>query len=335
MSKVLVLNYKEVESIITPSLAMSAVERAYVQSEDGSGSNWPMVFHDFETGKADLDIKSGDLADTYGLKVVSWMAANSEKGLPELMSTVLLFDKTNGQPIALMNAGALTGCRTGAAAAVGAKYLARKDSETLLMVGSGHIGAYAVAAALTQLSGIKKVLVVNPHHPEKTAEQLPAFVQHVKEIMSLDGKTLEKEILACDSVEAGSEQADIIFTATPARSPIVMKDHVKAGTHFSCLGADMSGKEEIDPEIFRTAFVVGDDQSQCLSVGESEIPYKKGMITGLDATIGEVINGKASRENADQITIFDSTGIALQDLSTAALVIEAAKEKGLGVYVEL
>ena len=335
MSKVLVLNYDEVASVITPSLAVKAVEKAYVQSEDGSGSNWPMVFHDFETGKADLDIKSGDLADTYGLKVVSWMAANSEKGLPELMSTVLLFDKTNGQPIALMNAGALTGCRTGAAAAVGAKYLARKDSETLLMVGCGHIAAYAVAAALIELEGIRKVLVVNPHHPEKTDDQITDFVAHVKEIMNLDGKSLETEILACSDVAAGCAQADIIFTATPARSPIVLKGDVKQGTHFSCLGADMSGKEEIDAQLFADAFVVGDDAAQCLSVGECELPYKNGVITGLDATIGQVIGGKASRENAEQITIFDSTGIALQDLSTAALVIEAAKEKKLGVYVEL
>ncbi len=335
MYKVLVLNRDEVANLITPKLAIKAVENAYLQCEQKTGSNWPMVFHDFETGKADLDIKSGDLKDTYGLKVVSWMADNSQKDLPQLMSTVLLFERETGRPIALMNAQALTGCRTGAAGVIGAKYLAREDSTTLLMAGCGHIGSYLVACALIEMKNIKKVLIIDPLNPEKTANQLEHFKEEVEKVMAMDQMKLESEIIACDNMDQATMQADIIFTATPSRQPIIHKEFVKAGTHISCIGADMEGKEEIDPALFSEALVVGDDQNQCLTVGECEIPFKKGIISGLDATIGSVIAGKEGRKFQEQITIFDSTGIALQDLSTSAVIIEKAKEQNLGTTIEL
>ena len=336
MSRVLILNSKEVEQIITPKLAIEAVEKAYVQKHKNVGSNWPMVFHDFETGKADLDIKSGDLSDVYGLKVVSWMLANSKKGLPQLMSTVLMFDRSNGQPIALLNGEALTGCRTGAAGTIGAKYLSRKDSRILFMEGCGYIAAYLVASCLTCIRTIKKVIIVNPLHPEETESQLADFKERVKRIMNMDGLDPDADIVAADSIENGCNEADIIFTATPSYKPLIKEEWVRPGTHFSCIGADMSGKEEIDPEIFKTAEVFGDDQDQCFTVGECEIPFRKGYIEKLDAEIGAVIVGDhPGRSDDNVITVFDSTGISLQDLSTAELIVTLAKEKGLGQYVEL
>jgi ornithine cyclodeaminase/alanine dehydrogenase len=117
-----------------------------------------------------------------------------------------------------------------------------------------------------------------------------------------------------------------------------MKEWVKPGTHFSCIGADMSGKEEIDPEIFIDARIFGDDITQCVNVGETEIPVSLGIIKKEDIAgeIGDIIAGKTiGRENYDQITIFDATGIALLDLATAKLALDEAKKISLGSTVNI
>lgn len=120
MSEIRIISAAEVERLFTVKMALEAVEKAYAAKEGGSGSVWPMVFHDFETGVADLDIKSGDLDGVFGLKLVSWFGENPSRGLPELYGTLLLCARESGAPLALMNAGGITGLRTGAAAAVGA-----------------------------------------------------------------------------------------------------------------------------------------------------------------------------------------------------------------------
>ena len=128
-----------------------------------------------------------------------------------------------------------------------------------------------------------------------------------------------------DLAKAVSE-ADIIITVTPSRNPIIKREWVKPGTHFSCIGSDMEGKEEIDPEIFRGARVFGDDLEQCKRVGEMEIPLKKGTIAEaeLGGEIGHVLTGEVTgRENDEQITIFDATGISALDLITAKIALEA------------
>ena len=120
MSTVRILNAKEIERLFRLDMAVAAVERAYRQKSEGAGNVWPMVFHEFQHGVADLDIKSGDLQaeQIFGLKLVSWFGENGNKGLPALFGTSLLFDRRTGEPRALLNAGPITGLRTGAAAAV-------------------------------------------------------------------------------------------------------------------------------------------------------------------------------------------------------------------------
>ena len=116
MSSIRILNASEIERLFTLDMAVSAVERAYRQKSEGAGQVWPMVFHEFQHGVADLDIKSGDLQaeQIFGLKVVSWFGENGDKGLPALFGTSLLFDRRTGAPKALLNAGPITGLRTGA-----------------------------------------------------------------------------------------------------------------------------------------------------------------------------------------------------------------------------
>jgi len=337
MSVVKVLSAEDVEQLFTIPMAIEAVERAYREKHTGQGGAWPMVFHEFDPGHADLDIKSGHLsgAGVYGLKVVSWFGDNPDKGLPALFGTSLVFDLATGEPKALVNAGPITHYRTGAAAAIGAKYLARSDAKTLLLCGCGALAPYLISAALFALPGLEQVLLTNPKSPEKAEKLCPAIVEKVDELLRAGGGSRQAEIRPTQ-LESGVKQADVIFTATPAYEPYVKAEWVRPGTHLSCIGADVSGKEEVEAELFRTARVFGDDEGQCLSVGECEIPYQTGILSGLRGEIGAVMAGAIpGRMDMDDITIFDSTGIALQDLASLADILAAATRKHVGAEVRL
>ena len=336
MSKIRVLSAANVEKLFTVDMAVEAVEKAYAAKNDGTGGVWPMVFHEFETGVADLDIKSGDLGDIFGLKLVSWYAPNAKRGLPELFGTILLCDRATGEPLAVMNAGPVTGLRTGAAAAVGAKYLARPDSKALTMVGCGAQSPYLIAAALYVMPQLDSVTLVNPHSPARAAERLDAVSSKVASLLERAGAACRAEIRASEDVESAVRSSDIVFTATPSREPMIRAEWVRPGTHFSCIGADISGKQEIDSEILHRARVFGDDETQCFAVGECEIPHRDGLLDKLCAEIGEVVLGRAQgRLSSEDVTVFDSTGIALQDLSSGAVILSHAEKAGAGSVVEL
>lgn len=338
MSKIRIISSTDIEKILTLPMAIKAVERAYLQKSSGAGQVWPMVFHEFEAGHSDLDIKSGNLneEDIFGLKVVSWYGANPEKQLPALFGTSLVFDLKTGEPKALLNAGAITDFRTGAAGAVGAKYLAKKDSKNLLMVGCGALAPYMIAATLITMPAIERVTLVNPKTPQSAVSKLDIIIGKINLLLEKSNVVSQAVIVAETDIESAVRGSDIILTATPSYQPMIQSDWIKPGTHFSCIGSDMSGKQEIASEIFSNARVFGDDIQQCLSVGECEIPYKEGKIDKLTGEIGDVILEKIlGRTSPDDITIFDSTGIALQDLASAATIIEEAKKADLGVVVEL
>ena len=338
MAKVRILSASDIEKLFTLDMAVKAVENAYRQKSTGEGSVWPMVFHEFVHGEADLDIKSGDLKceNIFGLKVVSWYGSNEKHGLPDLFGTSLLFDRETGEPKALLNAGPVTGLRTGAAGAIGAKVLARQNSEKLLMVGCGAQSPYLIAATLFAMPGIRRVMLCNPRNPAKAEEKLACLSAKVESLLQGCGAERTYTIEAATDLEAAVKNSDIILTATPSYEPMIRAEWVQPGTHFSCIGSDMTGKQEIDSNILGRALVFGDDEKQCLSVGECEKPYRQGVIAGLKAEIGDVITGKAEgRQNETDITVFDSTGIALQDLASAAVILTEAERTNIGTIAEL
>ena len=333
MSEIKILSAEQIESVFTLQDAVEAVEQAYVQKHTGGGQLWPMVFHEFEHGVADLDIKSGNLdaENVFGLKLVSWFGENPGKGHPALYGTILLFDRETGEPRALMNAGAITDLRTGAAGAIGAKYLARADSKRLLMVGCGGLAPSLIAATLYVMPGLERVLIASPRTPEKAARKLAEITDEVDRLLAACGRKRTAAIEAADCLEAAVRESDVILTATPSYAPLIRADWVRPGTHLSCVGADMAGKEELDAALFARAKAFGDDETQCLSVGECEIPHKSGILAGLSAEIGAVIAGAApGRTSAKEITVFDSTGIALQDLASASVIVKKAASRGIG-----
>ncbi len=337
MFKVKVLNQQVLEEVLEMPMVIDAIEQVYTLKAQNQTELFPMVFHEFNPGVADMDIKSGHLkgANIFGLKLVSWFGENKDKNMPLLIGTTMIFDSQTGAPQAILNADHITGMRTGAAGAIGAKYLAKKDSKTLLMVGTGHIAQFEIAATLIAVPSIEKVLI----HDPMSIEQSKKYVSSIKEKLTNNfniNKAVEFE--AVEELEKAVGSSEIIITATPSRKAMIKKEWVQPGTHLSCIGADMEGKQEIDEQLFKDSIVVVDDIGQAINVGETETAYKTGLITQGDiySEIGHVILGdKPGRTSDDEITIFDSTGIALQDLMTSKIALELADKKGLGTVIDL
>ena len=240
--------------------------------------------------------------------------------------------------------------RTGAAGAIGAKYLANPQAASLLLIGAGHQAKYQIAATLMTMEHIRTVRIYDPMSPENAAafaESMPAVLQseflapyapESQTYRQTAAKYNQATFTAVTDLPTAVHASDIVITVTPACKPIVCQEWVKKGTHFSCIGSDMSGKQEIDEGIFSIAKVVVDDIDQAVAVGETEIPVQKGIIRKEDilGEIGSVILGDIQvRTSPDDITVFDSTGIALQDLICAKLVLDMAKEKNIGALAEL
>jgi len=349
LNTITVLDSEQVGRLLTLPMAVRAVERAYVFKNSGRASLFPVVTHVFREGEADLDIKSGELrgCGIFGLKLVSWFGENPQRGLPALMGTLLVFDSETGAPIGLMNAGQITGMRTGAAAAVGSKYLARRDSRTLLMVGSGTQAPYQIMAHLECLDGIEQVLVYDPLALENArifCEGLRPLLQErfVARESGEEQAHAQRRIAVpfrpVDSLPAALAEADIVVTATPSRRPLIDSADVRPGTHLSCMGADMSGKQETDVNLPARCRLFADDIAQSMEIGECEAAAKAGLISAdrYCAEIGEVISGQKPGRLCDRdITLFDSSGIALQDLSTAAAILSEAERLGVGSRIAL
>ena len=329
MHKIFVLSEEDTRQLLELEEVIEAIENVYKEKASGSGKVFPLVFHEFEKGVADMDIKSGtlDKMGVYGLKLVSWFGNNPSKGLPSLSGIVMLFDSSTGLPIGTISAEHMTGMRTGAAGAIGAKYLARNNSEVMLMVGSGHQASYQIRAMQTVIKGLKKVFVYDPINFESAKGFISKFEYKLDSI----------EYIPVQDLETSVANSDIIVTATPSKKPLIMKEWVKAGTHFSCMGSDMSGKQEIDENILKSARLFTDDILQSVSVGEFEVGINNGTITKEDiiCEIGDVLNGEYyGRTSDNDITVFDSTGIGLQDIAAGYIAIQKAKKINIGTEVK-
>lgn len=340
MAEVRVLSAEDVAQVFTIADAIEAVEEAYRQKAEGKGRAWPMVYEAFEPGVADMDIRSGELAGSglFGLKLTAWFSKNPAQGLPEIFGTTLLCDNGTGAPLALLNASAITGLRTGAAAALGAKWLARADAKNLLVAGAGHMSTFQVAAVLAACPGIEHVEVWDPMRAEAPEARVELMRGEVEKILSAAGIERGYEIVAVADGERACAAADVIVTITPATDPIIKAGWVKPGTHVSAVGADMEGKQEVASDVLREATLFVDDRAQSVSSGELEVPVKTGAIAEGDiaAELGEVICGThAGRASDDEITVFDTSGIAVQDLAASKVAYDRALERGIGATVAL
>lgn len=338
MFEIKVLSKEDIQKIIDMKRVIEGVEKVYSLKSQDDTVVLPTVFYDFEIGKSDMDIKAGLLksAKLFGHKTVTWFKDNSEKGIPELLGVIVIYDATTGVPLGVLDGSFITGIRTGAAGAIGAKYLAKKDSKILTILGSGTQAANQIAGILSIFHTIEKVIIANITTPENGRK----FVENIKDILNDDFniKSTTVEFKFTEDLKSSVSESDIIITTTPSKKPIILREWINPGTHISCIGADMNGKIELDPLILKDARIFVDDRKQCIEVGEIETAIKNGIIdeNNIIGEIGDLIEGKyIGRQSDEDITMFDATGMALLDIMTAKTALDLAEEQNLGSKVEL
>ncbi|MCX6723998.1 MAG: alanine dehydrogenase [Candidatus Staskawiczbacteria bacterium] len=323
----LILSQEEVKQIIPLTEIKKVVDRvedAFLKYGKGEVDMPPKTYLYFKKDNGDLRVMPSfsEELKMAGTKIVNVHPDNPKNNLPTVGAVIVLNDAKTGAPLALMDGTYITGMRTGAAGAVASKYLAKKSAKTLGVVGAGRQSLFQIAAT-SSIIKLQDICVYDTN--EKSIEVLS------NELSKLNIKIRKA------GIEEVSKQ-DILTTTTPSRSPIVKSDWVAAGTHINAVGADAEGKEELDPTILKRAKIIVDDWAQASHSGEINVPVSKGIITKNDiyGSLGEVVAGiKTGRENDSEITVFDSTGLALQDLFTAEMVYQEALKRGIGKDIKI
>ncbi|WP_027246034.1 iminosuccinate reductase BhcD [Leisingera daeponensis] len=314
---------KAVADLVTREASFDAVEKVFAAMASGDAYNFPVVREAIGHEDALYGFKGGfDRAGlTLGLKAGGYWPNNLEKrGLINHQSTVFLFDPDTGKVKAMVGGNLLTALRTAAASSVSIKHLARQGAKVIGMIGAGHQATFQLRAALEQRP-FEKVIGWN-YHPE--------MLPNIEKVAAEAGVPFEAVDLP------GMADADVIISITSAFAPSLMADHVSPGTHIACMGTDTKGKQEVEAELLVKATVFTDEVAQSISIGEAQHAVAQGLIQESDvAQIGAVINGtNPGRTSDDQITLFDGTGVGLQDLAVAASVVEVALEKGIAIEVD-
>ncbi|MBN1471561.1 MAG: hypothetical protein JW925_07260 [Syntrophaceae bacterium] len=317
--KTLILTKRDIEKILTPAVANETVEKAFRAYSLGCTQMPPKSYLYFPKG----DLRSmpayicGEGFNVAGIKSVTVHPRNSASDLPAVMAVIILNDPQTGFPLAVMDGTYLTCIRTGAAGAVAAKYLSRKDSQVAGFVGCGA-QARSQLSCLLAFRDIRKIKIWQ--YP-KDKECVRSFQQWVH-------KTCKLEAEVSSRMDAVTMNSDIVITTTPSRAPLV--NCVSPGTHINAVGADAPGKQEINPQILKQAKVVVDDWTQAAHSGEINVPLSKKQLTKKDihALLGDIVAGKKrGRTSVNEITLFDATGLAIQDISCADVVYKAFKNR--------
>ncbi|WP_413220468.1 iminosuccinate reductase BhcD [Tritonibacter mobilis] len=314
---------RAIADLMTRDAAFDAVEKVFAAMAAGDAYNFPVVREAIGHEDALYGFKGGfDRAGlSLGLKAGGYWPNNLEKrGLINHQSTVFLFDPDTGKVRAMVGGNLLTALRTAAASSVSIKHLAREDAKVIGMIGAGHQAKFQLRAALEQRD-FDKVIGWNLH---------PEMLPNLEEVATEAG-------LPFEAVELdGLKEADVIISITSSFDAILKADQVSPGTHIACMGTDTKGKQEVDPQLLVRADVFTDEVAQSISIGEAQHAVAQGLIAEADvAQLGAVINGAhPGRSSAEQITLFDGTGVGLQDLAVAASVVELAVKKGIAIEVD-
>jgi alanine dehydrogenase len=318
----LILTGSEVMQVLDMDLALTAVEDAFRAYGQGRVNMPPKSYLTLERG--DFRAMYGELFlardHICGLKWVNVHPGNPARGLLTVMAKILLNDPDTGLEFADLDGTHITDYRTGAAGGVAARYLARPDASRLGVVGAGA-QARTQAAAVLKVRPIKEIVVFDRHR-----QHSEGFAAYAASAFGVKARA------TTEAAEAVAGQ-DIVVTTTPSRTPVVKRQWLAPGTHINAIGADAAGKQELEPAILTDARVVVDDWAQASHSGEINVPLSRGQLTReqIYGSLGEIVTGqKPGRENPEEITVFDSTGLIIQDLALALAVYQRARERGLG-----
>lgn len=321
----IVLSEHDARALVDLDDALASVEAALIALAGEGGGVFPvMQARGFGEGER-FGVKSGWLREprALGLKLGSYWASNRKIGRPSHGSTTVLIDPETGYPSGLVASAFLTNLRTAAADALACRALAYSDAARIALFGTGA-QAYWEVAAIQRVRPIEEVRIVG--RDRTGADQL--------------GRRFADELGVRAVVSEGAvacRDATIVVTVTAARGAIVRSEWVAPGTHISAMGADGPGKTELEPALVARGRLFADHVGQSVTLGEFEAALQSGLIDERQITpLGAVLSGRVlGRRSGADVTIFDSSGVAVQDLTLAAMAIERAKSRGLGVDINL
>ncbi|MWT74200.1 ornithine cyclodeaminase family protein [Escherichia coli] len=302
----------ESASLVDHEIAFTAIQEALVAASTSAAVSFPVVHGHGSDNANSFSIKASATESLAGLKVGSYWPGNMEHGLPRHNSLILLLDQECGKMSAAIEAGKVNAYRTAAADAVAAHYLSRENSSVVAVFGTGHQARFE-CMAVAKVRKIRQLIVVGRDITK---------AQNMAKELSLQGLNAE-----ASDAQSACQRADIIITATPARSPLFKAEWVKPGTHIASMGSDAPGKQELPPELFHHSMLFCDLPDQSRRIGEFQHAHPDRNLIA----IGDVISGKhAGRISPDAITVFDSSGLSVQDLYMGYYLLNkwlAAKEQ--------
>lgn len=313
----------EIAELISADDAFVAVENVFASMAKKSAYNFPVIREAIGHADALYGFKSGFDRESLalGLKSGGFWPGNIKKGFTNHQSAIFLFDADTGRCRAVVGGNLLTALRTAAASAISIKYLARSDAKILGMIGAGHQSTFQLRAALQQRS-FERVVGWNLE---------PEMLDRLRDVSEAAG--LPFEAVSLDRLGA---EADVIISITSSFEPILKASQVRPGTHLACMGTDTRGKQEVEAELLGDASVFTDEVAQAITIGECQHAIVAGLIQpSAIAEIGLVINGDhPGRKSPDEITLFDGTGVGLQDLAVASAAVDLAIRKGVAKDID-
>ena len=322
----LVLTGVEVMEVLDMDLALNAAREAFRAYGEGRANMPPKAYltlaqGDFRAMYGEIFLPEGHVC---GLKWVNVHPGNPMRGLPTVMAKIVLNDPDTGLEWTDMDGTHITNYRTGAAGGVAAEVLARPDAARLGVIGAGE-QARTQIAAIMRVRRIQEIIIC-----DCARARAQALLEEV-------AARYQVQVRLAPEPEETTQAADILVTVTPSHTPLVKREWVRPGTHINAIGADAEGKQELDPEILKVAKIVVDDWAQASHSGEINVPLSRGDITPdlVYGSLGEVVAGKKpGRQSPEEITVFDSTGLIIQDLALGFAVYNRAQERGLGEMKE-
>jgi alanine dehydrogenase len=320
----LLLTRRDVAQLLDLDECIAAVEAAFRRR--GEGKVAPAGILGFPAEGGGFHIKAAGLEPYFAAKINGNFFQNRERfGLPAIQGIVLLCDAANGYPLAVLDSIEITIRRTGAATAVAAKYLARDDARVVTVCGCGNQGRIQLAA----LARVRRL---------GRAYAFDTDSSRAEEFASDMSRELGIRVEAVPKPGAAVRGSDIAMTCTPSRKPFLGPEDVTPGTFVAAVGADSADKQELDPRILASGTVIVDSLDQCAEIGELHHAIAGGLMTRSDvhAELSDLAAGtRPGRSRRDEITVFDSTGTALQDAAAAAVVYEKASRGGKGLRIDL
>jgi ectoine utilization protein EutC len=326
----LILRESEIRSLLDPAACLKVVEAAFSAYARGQAELPAVINLEVPEHGGEVHVKAGYLhtGAYYAVKIASGFLVNTQHGLPAHSGMVLVFDaETGGVAALLLDNGYITDLRTAVAGGVAAKHLARATVETVAVVGSGAQARFQIRS-LPLVKNVREVRVWG-RHKEKAAACIQDLSHLAKDF---------RLVLACSVYEA-VKGADIVITVTASREPLVQADWIETGALVIAVGSDGPDKQELDVEVLtRADRIVADSLAQCLRLGEIHHAVEKGAISKekVTAELGQITAGlKPGRTSDDEIIVCDLTGVGVQDVAAASLVLERALRDGIGEKLSL